>query len=362
MFSRNNELATLENEFRSSVNQFRSMLRWGVDKAYSREFLDTEKLLKNVHSNLQAKNARNAKQLLEDISKKIHAMESGFKTTRARLIEEVLYRIEFMDCVLGDMLDLNITDAPIPSRSKLVRELEKARLALQSEDWQSANSGMDQVLGSYLRGRQLAMQRGSLPRLDEDNALRLEEKLDGLLSRGAMRKNLNLAELKGLIGLTGGHEVTSVNLALLAAPEHIADVFDKIGGARSTQVAGGTAKPVRVIRIPVNRSFVVYVNGISLADDVDSLQLRSLLPNFSAVLLDFDRGSIATEQVEQTMVSCFDSLHSENIFHAGTQIREIIEESPIEVFADIVENHAEVEDPVDFVSWLKHRLVHDARV
>jgi len=348
------QLEQLEHDFRLSHKQFRALLRWGIDKAFHETSLSTQELLVETRKLLDKKSTEYTAILLEKVAHNLREMEQTYADKKVALLNYSNATIHFLEKILTEMPNTEPSDTQaINERNKFVQALEQARLASQNDDWSQAEEITHGIINHYLGDKQANLAiNNPLAALPADALQKIEEQL----LKGAFCKLLSLNELQHTFASSTASQVATTKIAILSDDTYIKKLFSFLSN-KELQFTGKQQTSeicAALLRISASRNHVVYITGIAV-NLLDSMtQLRPLLGELSAVLLNLEENTFSHTDIEENLFICLEQLPQSQIYRAGQASSLLTDQNEPDSLQVLKENYLPNVTQTDIIEWIKN--------
>ncbi len=346
------QLEQLEHDFRLSHKQFRALLRWGVDKAFQETSLSTQELLAETRKLLDKKSTEYTAILLEKITHNLRTMEQTYSDKKAARLNSSNATIHFLEKILTGTSCINLDDTH-NQQNKFTQELELARLASQNDDWLQAEEITREIINHYLGDKQASLAINNPSTTLSANAV---QKIEEQLLKGAFCKLLSLNELQHTFALSTASQVVTTKIAILSDDAYIKKLFSFLSNKELQFTNEQSTREINaaLLRISASRHHVVYITGIAVNLLDSGIQLRPLLGELSAVLLNVEQNTLTQTNIEENLFVCLEKLPQSQIYRAGQASRLLPDQSELGSLQVLKENYLPNVTQMDIIEWIKN--------
>jgi len=352
------DLGYLEHEFRNSLKQYRSHVRWGIDKVYKVSGKTTEELFTEIRQWLDEENISQAAASMDILLQRLRDMEQNYPAAKANLLNEIGESITFLESVLKqNMAVVAGDDVSLDFKSILTQDLEKSRVALQNEDWQEAQQLVSRILEKYLDARQASIKKHSTNVLQAPVLEEAKQKLDVLKDRGGMCKLLPVNDLESIYQMAASRNISTVRIGVIASIPCIEKLFSELSGKTiqfDSEKQSAENQGV-VLRVSVSRDLTIYFTGLAVNDESDFEGLRNYLSQCSMLFLSFESNQIIKKNIERLALMSLEQISSHLVTVLGENT-ETLAESKLASFRNINNICLDGFNNNEFIAWINNML------
>ncbi|MDH5216194.1 MAG: hypothetical protein OEX19_00730 [Gammaproteobacteria bacterium] len=321
------EQGMLEREYQESIKSYRSLIRQGLDETLEKPGKVAQDLIAETRLLLDKNNTNFAKQTLQKLASHLKTMKSSFPTASAHIGHELKSSIQFIEeTILASHLS-----------STLDREtnvhMEKARFAMQNEDWQTTREYIDKIIGHYLNKQQQRLLKekivGSIP--DILSAIR------SLQTNGAVCRSIQLKDIKKIFQLAAQQNNNVRSYSILASPGVLGTLFSSLSQTSfSLEIANSMdTTNCAVLRLSIDRQNTAYLLGIPFSSTTDIKTLGSVLQQSDRTLINIDDCILGKSTIEKLLITCLENIEQKQVFVGKGAISHALSESSIDIFRNL---------------------------
>jgi len=312
----------LEQEFRRSLKQYRSLLRWGIDKVFSDTGAKIEALFGEVQQCLDKNNVTQAGSVLEELSSHLREMEQKYPEKKNKIIAYVNESICSLENTLNKNLNIVFSGDGEGVRENMLRELECARVALQNDDWEEAKRVSGLVFKNYIEIRQKKLFGDQYSSLDDGELVDVQQKLQNAFESGVACRLLPASDLDNMFQMAEARNIVTLRIGVFGSEAAITTLFSDISQKqiKFDNTSGGLSGQAAIMRISVGRTMTIYMVGIPCSGQQSVSQVRHLTNGYSSVFLDAGHLLADDEKMHELILSCTEQLPVEcvNFVDAAT--------------------------------------------
>lgn len=332
----------LECEYKESIKNYRSLMRQGLDETLEKPGKVAQELITETRLLLDKKKPDIAKQTLKKLASHLKMMKSSFPGANVHVGHELNSSIHFIDQTIKASHLSSIGD-----RESHVH-MEKARFAMQNEDWAATRECIDKVIGHYLGKQQQRLLKDEKPELNSDAASALKS----LETNGAACRSIQLKDIKKIFQLAAQQHQDTCSYSILASPEILEELFSSLS-QRSFVLERGSSKNTdycAVLRLSIDRQNTIYLIGIPVSPATDVKALSTVLQYNNAALINFNDNTLGKSTIEKLLITCLENIRQEQVFISEGALSHTLSGSDIEIFRNLEPYRGKI-NSTDFINW-----------
>lgn len=336
------EQGVLEREYKESIKNYRSLIRQGLDETLEKPGKIAQELIAETRHLLDKNSTGSAKQTLQQLASHLKSMKSSFPRASDHVGNELKSSIQFVDETIRASHISTILD-----RETNVH-MEKARFAMQNEDWATTREYIDKVIEHYLSKQQQRLLKDSQPGINSGAIGALKS----LENNGAVCRSIHLKDIKKIFQLAAQQQNNINSYSILASTNTLETLFSSLSKTSfSLQLANGnTEDSCAVLRLSIDRQNTVYLIGIPVSSAIDMKILATVLKHNSSALISLDDGALTKSNIEKLLITCLENIREKNLFLNESNPGHTLNESNIGIFRNLNRYRDNI-NSTDFIKW-----------
>lgn len=336
------EQGVLEREYQESIKHYRSLIRQGLDETLEKPGKVAQDLIAETRLLLDKNSTNTAKQTLQKLAAHLKTMKSSFPTANTHVGHELKSSIQFIEEAIRASHLSSIVD-----RETNVH-MEKARFAMQNEDWHATREYIDKVIGHYLNKQQQRLLKDNHKGVSPDmlNALR------SLESNGAACRSIQLKDIKKIFQLAAQQNNNIHSYSILASSIALESLFSSLSQTLFSLEKASNIDTAHcaVLRLSLDRKNTVYLIGIPVSSTTDIKALGSVLQHNDRALIDIDDCTLGKSTIEKLLVTCLENINQKQVSLSEGSLSHSLRESNIDLLKNL-NVHRDKLNKSNFVKW-----------
>ena len=325
------ERSALEKEYKDSIRNYRSIIRKGFDETLKKPGEVAQDLISETRVLLDKNSTAVAKQTLNRLASHLKMMKTSFPKANTHLGNELKATIDFVNQIVNTPNQSSASDRQIDMH------MEKARFALQNEDWSATRKYTDIVIDRYL----VKQQNKLLPGSQTSSAPGGSEALERLVQGGASCRTIQLKDILG-------------------SEKALSELFSSL--SKTTFTLDSNNKDDQnncvVLRQGIDRKNTIYIIGIPIHSSISPYSLRNTVRNFSSTLISPDDCSLTRSTLEKLLLTCLQNMTTEQLFVSEGETLGSLSKSNIDTFRNL-KGYAGEMNSENLVNWAKTALTQN---
>lgn len=344
------ELSMLENEYKASIRDYRSLIRQGLDQALETPGDIAQELLSKTRSHLDKSSAGDARYTLNKLASHLNTMRQSFPQAKAHIRGDLKSMITFMNSVIHHPSHAGRPHAGLDQ--EISTSMEKARFALQSDDWSKAKSHIKQLVDLYLDKQQERFVKENRRESHPEAANTLKQ----FSEKGASCRSIRLKDIEKLFQLSSQRNSSAIGVGICASESTINDLFSALSKSpfELTQTQNKGEAAAAVLRISIDRQNTLFFVGIPINASMDMISARTVIRFFDTALLDLESTSLTRAATDKLLISCLENVSKEKIFVTrgnGESNSDFLQKS-----LNSLPSYEDTIDSQSVVAWAKSQL------
>ena len=341
------EQGVLEREYKESIKNYRSLVRQGLDETLEKPGKVAQELITETRLLLDKNKTGIAKQTLQKLSSHLKMMKSSFPKANVHVGHELNSSIHFVDETIQASHLSSIVD-----RETNVH-MEKARFAMQNEDWATTREYLNKVISHYLNKQQQRLlkerQQGINPGAVNPGILGA---LKSLETNGAACRSILLKDINKIFQLAAQQRNNIHSYSILASTEILETLFSSFSQSPFSleQANKKDADSCAVLRLSIDRQNTVYLIGIPVSSATDVKSMANVLQYNNTTLINLNDTTLGKSTIEKLLITCLENIQQDQVFLSEGALSRTLSKSDIDIFRNL-KLYREKTTSTDFIKW-----------